>query len=243
MSDKFFSNRSIGLATYLGGPFAGGILISINLKRNEEVNKAIWTLIISLMATIAMFLIIIEIPEEIIDKIPNVIIPMIYTPLILMAAKYLQGSHIEETLKEKENREPWWKALVIGLVGTAVALVIILVISVGQPLFPGEKITYGAVKNEIYKSENTERRIADFMYSRLHDMGYFDDEFAQQAYLEKAEGYYKIVLYVDQSYWEEPDVVSSLTAFKWSMETETGETILLYMRHADLAGEKDKLLE
>jgi hypothetical protein len=41
MANKFFSYKSIGLATYFGGPLAGGILIAINLKRIEAVSKAV----------------------------------------------------------------------------------------------------------------------------------------------------------------------------------------------------------
>lgn len=190
-----------------------------------------------------MFIVIMEIPEKIFDKIPSMLIPLVYTPLVVVAAKYLQGQQIEQTLTAVEGKEHWWKALVVGLFGAAVTLIIVLVLAIGEPLFPGQKIMYGPVQNEIFVADGTDKKYADLMYYRLWDLGYFNDDFVQSAYLEKGENSYKIILYIDQEFWDNPEVAASLDAFKEGMEAETGKTVLLYMRHADLSGEKDKLLE
>ena len=243
MSNKYFSNKSIGLATYLGGPISGGFLIALNLRRIDAISKAVWTLIFSLLTTALLFAALLKIPEEIIDKIPSAVIPAVYTPFVILLANKIHGIKIREALEEKENHEHWWKGLVVGLIGTVVTLAIIFGFAMYEPLFPGERITYGEVENEIYLSEHAERQYADVMYDRLYSMGYFHDDFSGAAYLEKGDGSYKIILYVDESFWENPEIISSLTAFKWGMETETGKSIEVYMRHADLSGEKDKLLE
>ena len=40
MKNKYFSIRAISVATYLGGPLAGGILISLNFNRFQQKDKA-----------------------------------------------------------------------------------------------------------------------------------------------------------------------------------------------------------
>jgi hypothetical protein len=106
---KLYSQTAMAIATYLGGPLAAGILIrrnSLNLGRERE---GLMALIIGTVSTIFLFWGIFQIPEPILDKIPNVLIPAVYTAIIYMIVEKMHG----EMLKKYEFYS-LWRALGIG---------------------------------------------------------------------------------------------------------------------------------
>ena len=113
---KFYSQRAILTATLFGTPLAASILLRrnfINLGK-EELGRN--TLIIGIISTILIFVGIFSIPEDIIDKIPNFLIPAIYTAIIYFTIEKYQGQELKH---HKENDRPFysiWKAIGIGTV-------------------------------------------------------------------------------------------------------------------------------
>lgn len=113
---ELYSQRAISIATYFGGPLAAGILARqnfINLGKEELGKKS---LIIGIVATILLFVGIFSVPEEIMDKVPNAIIPLIYTGIIYLIIEKYQGRELQQ---HKENNRPFysaWKATGIGAV-------------------------------------------------------------------------------------------------------------------------------
>jgi len=119
---KLYSDKAIGIATFIGGPLAAGILVRQNFKNLGRSDLAKSTLFISIISTILLIVIIFSIPEQIIDKIPNIIIPSIYTGIIYLIVDKYQG----QTLKiHKENGGLFysnWKAAGVGAVSMIVFL-------------------------------------------------------------------------------------------------------------------------
>lgn len=111
---ELYSQRAISIATYFGGPLAAGILARqnfINLGKDELGKNS---LIIGIVSTILLFVGIFSVPEEIIDKVPNAVIPLIYTGIIYLIIEKYQGIELKE---HKENNRPFysaWKATGIG---------------------------------------------------------------------------------------------------------------------------------
>lgn len=119
---KFYSQKAIAIATYLGGPLAAGILIRKNCLNLDKEKQGINALMIGIISTILIFVGIFSIPEDIIDKVPNAMIPLIYTGIIYLIVEKIQGDELK--LHKENNGEFYsgWKAAGIG----AVSLVIIL---------------------------------------------------------------------------------------------------------------------
>ena len=120
---KFYSLESISLATFLGGPIAAAILIRRNYLNVNEDQKALNTLFIGILSTLLLFTVIFSLPESFWDKIPNFIVPGIYTGIIFMIAERTQGQMIKE---HKENNGSFfsaWRATGIGLLFTVIMLV------------------------------------------------------------------------------------------------------------------------
>ncbi len=119
---KLYSQRAIAIATFFGGPLAAGVLIrrnSLNLGREKDGAIA---LIVGIITTILLFWGIFQIPEPIIDKIPNVIIPAIYTGIIYLIVEKIQGQKLREHKEERGVFYSAWRATGIGAICAAILL-------------------------------------------------------------------------------------------------------------------------
>lgn len=141
---KLYSSKAIGGAAFLGGPLAASYMIGENFKALNKPNEGKISLIIGIIFTIILFSGIFIIPENIIDKIPSQLIPLIYTGLFVGFVEWKQG----EILKlHKENGNSFfsgWRAAGIGFI----SLIIILIGILGY--------TYFEMDNEIYEKYDTE---------------------------------------------------------------------------------------
>jgi len=112
---KLYSQKAIAFATYFGGPLAAGILIrknAINLGRERD---GIMALIIGIVSTFFLFWGLFQIPDSVIDKIPNVLIPAIYTGIIYLIVEKKQGEALKKHKEEKNEFYSGWRATGIGL--------------------------------------------------------------------------------------------------------------------------------
>jgi len=141
---KFYSQKAIGIATFIGGPLAAGYLIRENYLSLEKPDEGKKSLIIGLISTILLFSGIFMIPESIRDKLPNQILPAIYTGITYLIVEKIHG----KTLKQhKENGNEFysgWKAAGIGFI----SLIILLIGILGY--------TYLSIDGEEYVKYDTE---------------------------------------------------------------------------------------
>ena len=112
----FYSQKAIGIATFIGGPLAAGYLIRENYKALHETEKGNKALIISIVATIALFALIFSIPEQVIEKIPKVIIPAIYTGMIVFWVEQTFGALFKQHEEHKYAFFSRWRAAGIGAI-------------------------------------------------------------------------------------------------------------------------------
>lgn len=113
---KLYSSRAISGATFLGGPLAAGYLIGENFKSIDKTIEGRISLIIGIISTVILFGGILMIPENIIDKIPRQIIPLIYTGIIWGIVEWKQGDILKA---HKENNNLFfsgWRAAGIGFI-------------------------------------------------------------------------------------------------------------------------------
>jgi len=125
-SAKLYSIKAFGFATFFGGPITASYLMRHNYLAIDEPDKAKNALMVGIVSTILLFTGIYLIPENIIEKIPNIAIPTIYTIIILSLVKKLQGKLIES---HEENEFPFyssWRASGIGLLFSVIIVVCLL---------------------------------------------------------------------------------------------------------------------
>ena len=115
-SKKLYKTKSITLATFFGGPLAAGYLIGENFNSLNEPDKGLKVKIIGIIATVLLFITIFSVPEKIMSKIPNSIIPLIYTGLIWGYVEWSQGEYLKHHEENENSFFSGWRASGIGLI-------------------------------------------------------------------------------------------------------------------------------
>lgn len=158
---KLYSSKAISGATFLGGPLAAGYLISENFKALNKPNDGRKSLIIGIVTTIILFGGIFMLPEQIIDKIPRQLIPLIYTGIIWGIVEWKQGDILKA---HKENNNTFfsgWRAAGIGLIS-------LLIIGIG--IFG---YAYLESNNPAYEIYDT--KIAEFSKNENESLSFYDN--------------------------------------------------------------------
>ncbi len=132
---KVFSTGAISLATLLGGPLAGGFVMAKNFQVFGKRGAAINTVFLGIITTILLFLALIYLPEGILNKVPNAVIPAIYTGIISILADRMQGPTIKKLLEEGTVKASNWLAAGYGIIGLVIygALIGIAIFAVPFP--------------------------------------------------------------------------------------------------------------
>ena len=123
---KLYTDRTIYIATFIGGPLVAGYLAAENFKQLGQTGKAKTTWIIAIVATIIIFATIFLIPGM--EKVPNVVFPSIYTAVAQLLVQRFQGAAIKKHIDAGGQTYSTWRAVWIGLVIFIVFLVIIAAI-------------------------------------------------------------------------------------------------------------------
>ncbi|WP_420572251.1 hypothetical protein [Kordia sp.] len=124
-NNQLHTTKAIGIATFIGGPLAAGYLIRENYKAIHQIQKGNTVLIISIIATILLFGSLLLIPENIIDKIPHIVIPAIYIGMIVFWTERTFGDIFKQ---HEENKYPFystWRAVGIGVVSLLLLVIAI----------------------------------------------------------------------------------------------------------------------
>lgn len=122
---KLYSLNSITLATFFGGPAAAGYLIKKNYETYNQKEKGKKAFVIGIICTILIFGGIFTLPEHVIDKIPNALIPTFYTGIIYFIVYRYQGNWLKEHKMSGGEFYSGWKATGIGALFLVVLAVII----------------------------------------------------------------------------------------------------------------------
>lgn len=123
---KLYKNRAIYIGTFLGGPLVAGYLIAENFKQLGQTDKAKTTWVIAICATIGIFSGIFLLP--ICERIPNFLIPLIYTLIVQYLVQKFQSANIKAHIDAGGQTFSIWRVVWIGLVGVVVLMIGILVI-------------------------------------------------------------------------------------------------------------------
>jgi tetratricopeptide (TPR) repeat protein len=143
---KVYSVRSIVLATVLGSPIAGGILMAINYKRLRRPAAAVHSVVWTVVFTTAIIAVGMILPDNL--HIPNAsfVVPQIFAMYGL--AKSLQGPAIEAHQRLGGSLASAWGAAGIGVLIAVLVLGAIFGIALLQP---NEAESVDAANNELQK--------------------------------------------------------------------------------------------
>lgn len=125
-SIKLYSKQAVMLATFLGGPIGGSILMrrnSINLRRNREGNIILFIgiLVMLLVGAIGFW----EIDERF-DRSLNLFLPALFVAISAISVEKLYGKALVQHQLEGQPFYSMWRVVGIGGVILAVFLSIII---------------------------------------------------------------------------------------------------------------------
>ncbi len=146
-STKFYKSKHIGVSTFIGGPLAVGYLIYENFKALNKPDLARNAILIGAISTVLLFVIIFSIPENIIDKIPSVVIPTIYTAIIYFLVQKYQGEKLDEHEKNNGSFFSIWRSIGVGVISLTLIVAGILA------------YFFLIVDNEVYEKYDQEMEI------------------------------------------------------------------------------------
>lgn len=178
LEKKLYSNKAISIATYFGGPIAAGFLIKKNYNAFEQKENGKKAFFISIIATLLIFTLIYLIPDQILDKIPNALIPIIYTGLIYLIVEKIQGQRIKEHKEMGGKFHSAWKATGIGAIFIIFIMFLIFGIAFISGDFSEPNFNVSTYDKEISNFvENENKSIAVFNVINSAERSYLIKEF------------------------------------------------------------------
>lgn len=196
---KIYTDKSVLIGTFLGGPLAGGYLIAENFKtlnQNDKVKK-VWIITIITLLVIALLALIF--PES--KYIPKSIIPAMYSSLAYSVVKSLQEKDINEFIDNGGLVFQWWRSFLIGLIGLFVTLIplLIFILSTENNAISTKK--YGNLQHEIdFISDNITSIEIDNIALNLSETIFFNEGSKQYLFVQKTNNNYEISISVSQDF-------------------------------------------
>ncbi len=122
---KLYKDTPIYIATFLGGPLVGGYMAAENFKQLGQTEKVTSTWIISIAIFIMILAAAFLLP--VMKRVPNYVIPIIYVAIARLLVNKYQGEAIHQHIETGGSTFTTWRAVWIGLLGTAVFLTVAVI--------------------------------------------------------------------------------------------------------------------
>ena len=117
----------IWLGTWLGGPLVAGYMMAENFKTLDEPGRVVPTWICTIACTILIFAVgLFVLPEEVLDKIPNFIIPLFNAALAAAFVEIFQTGKLKSHFIAGGRTFGLGRVVLIGVIGAVIQLAILL---------------------------------------------------------------------------------------------------------------------
>lgn len=217
---KIYKDRAVWFGTFLGGPLAGGYIIAENFKAFNQPDKAKKTWIYTIIATIIILGGIISIPDSV--KIPNQIIPLIYTGIAYYLVQHFQGANITAHINAGGQLHSWWRTLSVGLVGLAIILIAVfsIVFLIDNAAVNDTTKTYGLMKHEIaFDKNNISETEVNKIADGLTKTTFFDASVTKYVYAKKVDDSFEISISCDKSVTSNSEALKPFVQLRTELQT------------------------
>jgi hypothetical protein len=128
-SGSAYATKQIAVATFLGGPLAGCWLLALNYRLFKQSGNALFSIVGGMLATIAVLAVSLVLPPW----LPKIVLPVAYSLAMRGLAQSLQGSSLDEHIRNGGRVGSWW--IVVGISVLCIAIMFGLVFA-ALLLFP-----------------------------------------------------------------------------------------------------------
>lgn len=208
-----FTEKAIGVATLIGGPLAGTFLMARNFRSLHNERGARLTLTIGALFSLFLFTGFAFVPETLVDKLPNGLIPFVYGLVGLLVVRSYQRKDIAAHIAAGGKKGPWFFAVGSGVVSMVVTMGYIWILALlipgdeSQPPFDGTPLIFESSGGTVYYGgPPIQESDAMILGKLLEEMRYFSKERPLPAALHLDGNAFTIELLVDEENWAHPGV-------------------------------------
>ena len=192
---SMYDSGAVALATFLGGPIPGSMLMAHNYRRMGESTNALMAILVGVGAMAAAVGIGFAVPQSM-----SLIISGTLIYGMRQAAESLQGPAVDHHVNQGGKLGSKLAAAGLGLVFLAALLAIIL-----PPLFVS-KVTIGT-QDEVYYSGTASQEDAQALGDKLKAIGYLTDRGVTVLLSKKADEGTAVSFVVQDGAWDRPELV------------------------------------
>jgi len=231
---KIYKDRAVWLVAFLGGPLAAGYIISENFKAFNQPDKAKKTWIYTIIATIIIFGGIFSIPDSV--KIPNQIIPLIYSGIAYFLMQHFQGANITAHINSGGQLHVWWRTLLVGLIGLAITLIAVfsIVFFSDNSTVNYTTKTFGVMKHEIaFDKNNISETEVNKIADGLTKTTFFDEEVTKYVFAEKVDDRFEISIAFEKLGTNDSEVIKAFVQLRNELQKLFPDNKIVFNLKAD----------
>lgn len=235
MERKLFTEKQINTSAFLAGPIPSGLLICKNYMALGKARSAYFTIVLTLLFTVIFFYGMLQVPEAILDKIPNLVFTAFYAIIVAIAFRYLLHKDVTHAFDNGASKGSNWTVAGATVMGLVLNVAIIFVLASSQPYYECDYIDVNG--NELYyESEQVSLNSVDMLSEQLVNMGFFEAPNGNVVKLEKIGDAFQITILIDEEYWSDSNLINDLVSFKLFMQVEFGQKTFLQLEAPSLSG-------
>ncbi len=238
MSKKLFSERQVDLSAFLGGPIPAGILIFKNHFRLGDKRIAFQSLIATIIFTVLFFYLLLKIPDEVIEKVPNYVFSAFYAILVIIYFKIFLAKDVKNAFDEGTGKASNWTVAGFTILGVILNILIIFLLAMNEPYYEGDLVKFH--DNELYyNSPGVSKEQVDTLMKELIEFGFFAKDYSNVARIQNINEQIQVTLVVDKSLWSDQEIISSLQHFRNMLNFRLNKNIKLKIESVSLSGKTE----
>lgn len=191
---ELYSPGQVVIAAVLGSPLAACWLMYLNHRRRGHGAYATRVLVVGTVATLALLLLAIVLPDRIGGFVPIATLAAVHQ--LAQRDRPLFEAHVAAG----GRRASVWKAIGAGVGGMVAILAIVVPIAVGTDLLAGDQVDFGADQHVLYEEGATEadaRKLGDY----LVEIKFFNGQGGKDVTLKKDGAGFVVVFVVADGAW------------------------------------------
>ena len=238
MSKKLFSERQVDLSAFLGGPIPAGILIFKNHFRLGDKRIAFQSLIATIIFTVLFFYLLLKIPDEVIEKVPNYVFSAFYAILVIIYFKIFLAKDVKKAFDEGTEKASNWTVAGFTILGVILNILIIFLLAMNEPYYEGDLVKFH--DNELYyNSPGVNKEQVETLMKELIEFGFFAEDYSNVARIQNINEQIHVTLVVDKSLWSDQEIISSLQHFRNMLNFRLNKNIKLKIESVSLSGKTE----
>jgi hypothetical protein len=213
---KLYSPTDVLLATFLGAPLGGALVMACNYWKLGKRRLSGAALLLGSIATGLALVLAFLVP----DKFPGVVLTVPAMLGMYFLARSVQGPAFELHLQQGGRKASGWGAAGLGLLSMCLVLGGVVAYVLLGPDELGEKIVFGP-DEEIYYQDGATEADARALGQALQKLGFFTGQGSKSVQLIKRGEQFVVNFVVQPNAWKDREVIDTFQFIRQNLAEET----------------------